>query len=300
MESLNYHHLQYFWRVVRAGGITQAAKELHVSSPAVSAQLKELQDFLGEPLFTRSGRRLVLTEMGRTVFDYADDIFSLGRELLDTVRNRPTGRPIRIDIGVADVLPKMIAQWLIEPALKLRENVRIVCREATSEQLITRLGTLELDVVLTDSPADPSRTVRAYNHFLGDSGIGFVAMGRVLKAIRGKFPQCLSGVPMLLPTDNTALRRDLDYWFERNSIQPQIVGEFEDYALLRAFGHSGNAIFPVPTVFVRQLRKQDKVAQIGSTDDVKLRFFAISAERKIRHPAVIAICESARSMLGAR
>ncbi len=300
MESLNYHHLQYFWRVVRAGGVTQAAKELHVSSPAVSAQLKELQDFLGEPLFSRSGRRLVLTEMGRTVFDYADDIFSLGRELLDTVRNRPTGRPIRIDIGVADVLPKMIAQWLIEPALKLRENVRIVCREATSEQLITRLGTLELDVVLTDSPADPSRTVRAYNHFLGDSGIGFVAMGQVVKGIRGKFPQCLSGVPMLLPTDNTALRRDLDYWFEKNSIQPQIVGEFEDYALLRAFGQSGNTIFPVPTVFVRQLRKQDKVAEIGSTEEVKLRFFAISAERKIRHPAVIAICESARHMLKVR
>ena len=298
METLNYHHLQYFWRVVRAGGVTQAARELHVSSPAVSAQLKELQDFLGEPLLTRSGRRLVLTEMGRTVFDYADDIFSLGRELLDTVRNRPTGRPIRIDIGVADVLPKVIAHWLIEPALKLRENVRIVCREATTEQLITRLGTLELDVVLTDSPADPSRTVRAYNHFLGDSGIGFVAMGGVLKRIRGRFPQCLSGVPMLLPTDNTALRRDLDYWFERNSIQPQVVGEFEDYALLRAFGHSGNAVFPVPTVFVRQLRKQDKIVQIGSTEEVRLRFFAISAERKIKHPAVSAICESARSLLG--
>ena len=297
MESLNYHHLQYFWRVVRAGGVTQAARELHVSSPAVSAQLRELQDFLGEPLFSRSGRRLVLTEMGRTVFDYADDIFSLGRELLDTVRNRPTGRPIRVDIGVADVLPKMIAHWLIEPALQLRENVRIVCREATSEQLITRLGTLELDVVLTDSPADPSRTVRAYNHFLGESGIGFVGMGRVVKSVRGRFPQCLSGVPVLLPTDNTALRRDLDYWFETNEIRPQIVGEFEDYALLRAFAQSGTAIFPVPTVFVRQLRKQDKVVQIGSTEEVKLRFFAISAERKIRHPAVIAMCESARSLL---
>src|SRR5512143_3507370 len=180
MESLNYHHLQYFWRVVRAGGVTQAAKELHVSSPAVSAQLKELQDFLGEPLFSRSGRRLVLTEMGRTVFSYAEDIFALGRELLDTVRNRPTGRPIRVDIGVADVLPKMIAQWLIEPALKLREKVRIVCREATSDQLIARLGTLELDVVLSDSPADPSRTVRAYNHLLGQSGTAFVGIGRVL------------------------------------------------------------------------------------------------------------------------
>jgi len=297
VESLNYHHLQYFWRVVRSGGVTQAARELHVSGPAVSAQLKELQEFLGEPLFTRSGRRLVLTEMGRTVYDYAEDIFSLGHELLDTVRNRPTGRPIRLDIGVADVLPKMIAHWLIEPALKLRETVRIVCREATSEQLIARVAALELDVVLSDSPADPSRTLRAYNHLLGESGIGFVGIGPVLKLVKGTFPQSLSGVPMLLPTDNTAMRRDLDYWFETNGVRPQILGEFEDYALLRAFGQSGTAIFPVPSVFVRELRQQDKIVQVGATEDVKLRFYAISAERKIKHPAVIAICESARRQL---
>lgn len=294
MESLNYHHLHYFWRVVRSGGVTHAARELHVSGPAVSAQLRELQGFLGEPLFTRSGRRLVLTEMGRTVYSYADDIFSLGAELLDTVRNRPTGRPIRVDIGVADVLPKMIAQWLIEPALKLRENVRIVCREASSEQLIARLASLELDVVLSDSPADPSHTFRAYNHLLGESGVGFVGLGSVLKHVKGKFPQSLSGVPMLLPTDNTAMRRDLDYWFEMNGLQPQVLGEFEDYALLRAFAQSGTAVFPVPSVFIRELRRQDKIVQIGSTRDVKLRFYAISSERKLKHPAVIAICESAR------
>jgi LysR family transcriptional regulator, transcriptional activator of nhaA len=297
MESLNYHHLHYFYRVVRSGGIGQAARELHVSSPAVSAQLRELQGFLGEPLFARSGRRLVLTEMGRTVYDYAEDIFSLGRELLDTVRNRPTGRPIRVDIGVADVLPKMIAQWLIEPALNLRESVRIVCREATSDQLIARLATLELDVVLSDSPADAGRNPRAYNHSLGESGMTFVGIGPVMKHVHGKFPQCLSGVPMLLPTDNTALRRDLDFWFENKGIHPQVVGEFEDYALLRAFAQSGTAIFPVPSVFIRELRKQDKVVRIGSTQEVKLRFFAISAERKIKHPAVVAICESARRSL---
>lgn len=297
MESLNYHHLQYFWRVVRAGGVTQAAKEMHVSAPAVSAQLKGLQDFLGEPLFVRAGRRLMLTDMGHTTYAYAEDIFALGSELLDTVRNRPTGRPIRVDIGVADVLPKMIAQWLIEPATKLRENVRIVCREASSDQLMARLGTLELDVVLSDSPADPSRTVRAYNHFLGESGIGFVGIGRILKKVKGTFPGSLSGVPMLLPTDNTAMRRDLDYWFEINNVRPLIVGEFEDYALLRAFGQSGTAVFPVPSVFVRELRKQDRIVQIGATEEVKLRFYAISSERKIKHPAVMAICESARKKL---
>ncbi len=297
MEWLNYHHLKYFWQVARAGGVSEAAREMHVSAPAVSAQLRELQEFLGEPLFARSGRRLVLTDMGRTVYDYAEDIFSLGQELLDTVRNRPTGRPIRVDIGVADVLPKMIAQWLIEPALKLREDVRIVCREASSDQLVGRLANLELDVVLSDSPADPSRVFRAYNHLLGQSGITFVGMGKVLKKIKGTFPASLSGVPILLPTDNTAMRRDLDYWFEVNGVHPRIIGEFEDYALLRAFAQSGTAVFPVPSVFVRDLKKQDNIVQIGSTQEVILRFYAISAERKIKHPAVNAICESARRQL---
>jgi len=297
MEWLNYHHLHYFWRVVRAGGVTQAARELHVSSPAISAQLKELQDFVGEPLFSRSGRKLVLTEMGRTVFDYAEDIFSLGRELVDTVRNRPTGRPIRVDIGVADVLPKMIARWLIQPALALRESVRIVCREGSSDQLVARLATLELDVVLSDSPAELSRVGRAYNHDLGTSGITFVGIGPAMQKVKGSFPECLSGVPMLLPADNTALRRDLDYWFESRNLHPNVVGEFEDFALLRAFAQSGVGVFPVPSVFVQDLRKQDKVVRIGSTDDVKMRFYAISAERKIKHPAVAAICETARRQL---
>jgi LysR family transcriptional activator of nhaA len=297
MEWLNYHHLQYFWRVVRAGGVTEAARELRVSTPAVSAQLKELQESVGEPLLTRSGRKLVLTEMGRTVFTYAEDIFSLGQELMDTVKNRPTGRPLRVDIGVVDVLPKMIAHWFIEPALRLPEAVRIVCREASSDQLITRLATLELDVVLSDSPADPSRNIRAYNHLLGESAIAFVGIGSIVNRLKGKFPQCLSGVPMLLPTDNTSIRRNLDYWFEVNSIQPLIVGEFEDYALLRAFAQAGTAVFPIPSVFAAELRKQDKLVTIGSTKEVKTLFYAISAERKLKHPAVVAICESARQFL---
>lgn len=297
MEWLNYHHLQYFWHVVRAGGVTEAARELRVSTPAVSAQLKELQESVGEPLLTRSGRKLVLTEMGRTVFAYAEDIFSLGQELMDTVKNRPTGRPLRVDIGVVDVLPKMIAHWLIEPALRLPGAVRIVCREASSDQLIARLATLELDVVLSDSPADPSRNIRAYNHLLGESGIAFVGMGSAMKRLTGKFPNCLSGVPMLLPTDNTSIRRNLDYWFQANSIQPLIVGEFEDYALLRAFAQAGTAVFPIPSVFTKELRKQDKIARIGSTNEVTSSFYAISAERKLKHPAVVAICESARQFL---
>lgn len=297
MEWLNYHHLHYFWSTVRCGSVAEAARELRVSSPAVSAQIKELEAFIGEPLFSRSGRRLVLTDTGRTVFDYAEDIFSTGRELIDTVRNRPTGRPIRIDIGVVDVLPKMIAHWLIEPAMKLREPVHIVCREASSDQLVARLGTMELDVVISDSPADPSRNPRVHNHLLGESGTTFVGIGRVAKTIHGKFPESLSGAPILLPTNNTSLGRDLEYWFGSNDLHPRIVGEFEDYALLRAFAQSGAALFPVPSVFVPELRKQDKIVIVGSTEAVKLRFYAISTERKIKHPAVAAICESARRQL---
>lgn len=294
MEWLNYHHLYYFWNVVRAGGVNKAAKQMRVSAPAVSAQLRQLQEQLGEPLFAKQGRKLVLTDMGRTVAGYADDIFALGRELLDTVKHRPTGRPIRVDIGVSDVLPKMIAHWLIQPALRLKQPVRIVCREATSEQLIARLATLELDVVLADSAAPPSLKVRAYNHLLGDCGVSFVAIGPGANRFQGTFPDCLDGTPMLLPTDNTGFRRNLDYWFDAHGIHPKIMGEFEDYALLRAFGKAGTAVFPVPSIFEKQMKREDRVARIGKTDEVRTYFYAISAERKLRHPAVAAICESAR------
>jgi LysR family transcriptional regulator, transcriptional activator of nhaA len=297
MEWFNYHHLFYFWNVVRCGGVNTAARQLRISPPAISAQLGELQSDLGEPLFTRSGRKLVLTDMGRTVFDYADEIFTLGRELMDTVKNRPTGRPIRVDIGVVDVLPKMIAHWLIRPALQLRESIRIVCREATADQLIARLATLELDVILSDSPADPNLKARAYNHSLGDCGITFVGTPSVAMQVKGTFPGCLDGAPMLLPTDNTGFRRNLDYWFESKGVHPKILGEFEDYALLRAFGQAGTALFPVPSVFAKELIEQDKLRKIGKTNEVRTYFYAISSDRKLKHPAVVAICESAKQQL---
>jgi LysR family transcriptional regulator, transcriptional activator of nhaA len=297
MEWMNYHHLLYFWNVVREGSISKASEKLRISSPAISAQLRSLEGNFGEKLLRRSGRNLVLTEMGRTVFSYAEDIFALGRELIDTVRNRPTGRPMRVDIGVVDVLPKLIAQWLIEPALHLREPVRIVCREATSEQLIARLATLELDVVLSDAPINPNLKVRAFNHPLGESAVTFVAVPKLAAKCKGAFPRCLDRVPMLLPTDNMDLRRSLDQWFETKRIRPDIVGEFEDYALLRAFGQAGSGIFPVPSVFEKQLKQQDSLRRVGRTNEVYSRFFAISAERKLKHPAVLAICDTARREL---
>jgi LysR family transcriptional activator of nhaA len=204
---------------------------------------------------------------------------------------------MRVDIGVVDVLPKLIAQWLIEPALHLREPVRIVCREATSEQLIARLVTLELDVVLSDTPINPNLKVRAFNHLLGESAVTFVTVPKLAAKCKGKFPRCLDRMPMLLPTDNMDLRRSLDQWFEMKGIRPDIVGEFEDYALLRAFGQAGSGIFPVPAVFEKQLKQQDSLRRVGRTNEVHSRFFAISAERKLKHPAVVAICDTARREL---
>jgi len=297
MEWLNYHHLLYFWTVVRTGSIHKASEQLRVSPPAISAQLKLLEDQLGEKLLTRSGRRLVLTEMGRTVFSYAEDIFTLGRELMDVVKNRPIGRPLRLDVGVVDVMPKVVVQTLLEPALHLREPVRIVCREATSDLLLGRLATHELDVVLSDSPIDPSVKIRAYSHLLGECGVVFVAGRKTAARYRRSFPESLNGAPMFLPTDNTAFRRNLDFWFESKAIRPAIIGEFEDYALLRAFGETGTGVFPLPSVVEAQLRKQKGLKTIGVTNEVRTHFYAISAERKLQHPAVLAIRNAARQEL---
>jgi len=297
MEWLNYHHLFYFWTVVKAGSIHKAGVELRISPPAISTQLKLLEDQLGEKLLTRSGRRLVLTEMGRTVFGYAEDIFTLGRELQDVVKNRPVGRPLRLDVGVVDVLPKIVVQTLLEPALSIREPVRIVCREATSDQLLGRLATHELDVVLSDSPIDPTLNIRAYSHLLGESGVIFVAGAKTAHSLHGKFPQLLDRAPMLLPTDNTALRRNLDFWFESKKIRPVLRGEFEDHALLRAFGETGVGVFPMPAVVQKHVRKQKGVRVVGETDEVRMQFYAISAERRLQHPAVVAIRDVAKNKL---
>ncbi|HYG99048.1 MAG TPA: transcriptional activator NhaR [Terriglobales bacterium] len=297
MEWLNYHHLLYFWTVVRAGSINKASSELRVSPPAISTQLRLLENQLGEKLLARSGRRLVLTEMGRTVFSYAEDIFSLGRELMDVVKNRPIGRPLRLDVGVVDAVPKTIAQLLLEPATHLREPVRIVCREATSSQLLARLATHELDVVLSDAPIDPNLSIRGYSHLLGQCDVMFVVASKIAGRFRRNFPQCLDGAPCFLPTDNTALRRGLDYWLESQAVHPNVVGEFEDDALLRAFGETGAGVYPVPSVFENQMQKMKGVRIIGRTNKVRMQFYAISAERKLQHPAVIAISEAARNKI---
>jgi LysR family transcriptional activator of nhaA len=294
MEWLNYHHLYYFWTVARTGSIRQAGRELRVSSPAISMQLSQLEASLDEQLFNKSGRGLELTEVGRVVFHYAQDIFSLGREMMDTVKGRPTGRPYRLVIGIVDVLPKMIAQWLIEPALQLREEVRIDCREGTADQLVTQLATHELDVVLSDVPVNPAIKVGAYSHLLGECGTTFVATPKVARNLRNDFPRSLHQSAMLLPTEATGIRRNLDFWFSSQDIQPVIAGEFQDYAMLSAFGQAGRGVFPIPSVFEQEM---NSLQRIGHTEDVRNRFYAISVERRLKHPAVLAICDTARRQL---
>jgi len=296
MEWLNYHHLHYFWTVASSGSISKASAELHVSSSAISTQLRSLEESLGEKLFVRSGRNLILTEVGRVVFSYSSEIFALGRELTQTVKNRPTGRPLRLLVGVVDVLPKMIAQWLIAPALKLREPVRIVCREGNSEQLTAHLAEHELDVVLSDVAFSPTAEARVYNHLLGECGVTFVATPKLAKGLKCNFPRSLDGAPMLLPVENTGARRNLNYWFDSQGIRPQITGEFQDHALLRAFGQAGIRVFPIPSVFEKQIEQQGSLQRIGRTEDVRNRFYAISVERKLKHPAVLAICDTARQL----
>lgn len=299
MEWLNYHHLHYFWTVARVGSISKASEELRVSSPAISAQLRSLEESFGEKLLERSGRNLILTEMGQLVFAYGEEIFGLGRELMNAVKERPTGRPLPLVVGVVDVLPKMIAHWLIQPALQVRQPTRIVCREGDSEQLISQLAIHELDVVLSDLPMNPNVKVKAYSHLLGECGIAFVATPKLAKNLKRGFPQSLHEAPMLLPTDNSGMRRDLDSWFDSKGVHPLIAGEFQDYALLHAFGQAGSGIYPIPSVFEKQL-KADAVHKIGETEDVRCRFYAISVERKLKHPGVLAICDTARRHLFSR
>lgn len=294
MEWLNYHHLFYFWTVVRTGSITKACEELRLAPPTVSTQLRNLEDQLGEKLLERSGRRLVPTEMGRTVYRHAEEIFSIGREIMDTVKRRPTHRPLRLAIGIDDVVPKEIAHMLIEPALKLKAPVRIWCHESTLERLAAELALHELDVVLSDAPVTPSLNVRVYSHDLGTTGVVWMGVAQLAKRYRRGFPKSLHGAPVLLPTDDTDIRLRLDQWFATLGVRPIIIGEFEDYALLRVFGQFGTGVFPVPTTLEKQFRSAYKVERIGAAQSVYGHFYAISAEQKIAHPGVIAMIEAAR------
>ncbi len=295
MEWLNYHHLLYFWTVVREGGVGRAAERLRLSQPTVSAQVRALEGVLGEKLFANEGRRLVPTDMGRVVYRYADEIFSLGRELMDTVRGRPTGRPMRLDVGVADVVSKLIAYRLIAPALALPEPVRVVCREDRPDRLLAALAVHDLDLVISDAPVPPTVRVRAYNHLLGECGITFFAAPALARTLKRRFPASLTGAPLLLPGEGSLLRRQIDDWLQQQRLAPAIVGEFDDGALMKVFGENGVGAFAAPSIIERDVRQRYRVAPIGTVDTIRGRIYAISVERRMKHPAVAAIAEGARA-----
>lgn len=295
MKWLNYHHLQYFWVVAREGGLKPASTMLGLSRPTLSSQIHALEESLGERLFVRQGRRLTLTDVGRVVFRYADQIFGLGREMVESIEGRVVGSA-RLDVGVTDVLTKLVVVRILAPALAIEPSVRVVCHEETHERLIARLAAHELDVVIADAPLPPGSPVRAFNHLLGECGVSFFASAAHV-TLRRNFPRSLDGAPMLVPIAGAPLRRSIDQWLATHEISPRVVLESEDSALLKAFGGEGVGVFAAPSIVEREIASQYGVRVIGRAPDVRERFYAISMERRLKHPAIAAIQRAARTDL---
>jgi LysR family transcriptional activator of nhaA len=297
MKWLNYHHLYYFWMVAREGGVARAAEELMVSQPTVSVQVKELETAIGRRLFNRVGRRLELTDAGRIAFNYANEIFSLGQEMANALERQPVERTLRLSIGILDVIPKIVVRQLLDPAIRLPQPVRLICREDKADRLLADLAARRTDVVLSDAPIGTAVQVEGFNHLLGESGVSFFANGELATRLKRGFPKSLNGQPMLLPTDHTQVRRSLNHWFDSNRIHPTVMGEFDDSALMFWFGQTGLGVFPAPTVMELTIKRDFAVKLIGRAPDVRERFYAISMEAKLQHPAVVAICEAASKSL---
>ena len=295
---MNFKHLHYFWRVAKAGGVARASEQLHLTPQTISGQIGLLEDALGTPLFAKKGRNLELTDAGRLALGYAQDIFALGSELEESLRNYPAGgRPVEFRVGVAEAVSKTIAYRLIEPATRLPTTMRLVCRESKLDSLLAELAAHRLDLVISDAPIPPSVSVRAYNHRLGESGVSFFASAGLFKHCKGKFPACLDGAPMLVPGDGAAVRPRLDRWRDANKLRPRVVGEFDDSALMKAFGQRGAGVFIGPTVLESEIETQYGVKTLGRTQEIVEEFFAISVERRVTHPSVVAITEAAKDRL---
>ena len=294
IDTLNFHHLRYFWTVAKEGGVAAAGRRLRLSHSTLSAQLHALEADLGADLFMKVGRRLVLTDVGQTVFRFADEIFTVGTDLLETVRAGKTAAAMRVEIGVIDVVPKMVVLRLLEHVLS--PQLRFVCREGSYERLLGDLAVHRLDVVIADRPVPEGSPVRAFSHLLGASKISMFCTAALARRLGPRFPACLHGAPLLLPVEGLPLRRDLDAWFSRAQVRPRVVGEFQDSALLTVFGAHGTGVFAAPTAVAAAVKAQYGVVVLGEID-VQERFYAVTTERRIKHPAVAQISSAARADL---
>lgn len=294
MHWLNYHHLLYFWTVVREGSVSKAAVTLQLSQPTVSAQVRMLEHALGQQLFIKKGRTQLLSDVGRTVYRYADEIFGIGREMMETLEGRTAGRSMPLTVGIANAVPKLIAYRLLRPAIEQPDPVRLVCWEADPEQLIGRLATSTIDVVIANVPAPAHLPIKVFNHLLGESDVAFFAATPVAKRLRRQFPASLHKAPMLMPTTNSPLRHALEGWFDRHAITPQIVGEFEDSALMKVFGQATGCVFPAPAAVADDVAQFFGGRMVGRAETVRERYYVISVERRLTHPGVVAMTDVAR------
>jgi len=294
---INYKHLHYFWAVAKEGGVVRASERLHLTPQTISGQLRLLEEYLGIDLFNRVGRNLELTENGRLVLSYADEIFSLGGELEETIHHLPRNRPQLFKVGVVDMVPRSIAHRILEPALHMPEPVRMVCREASLDTLLAELSVHRIDLVLADRPIPSTVSARAFNHKLGECAVSFFATTELANNLIGDFPYCLDGAPMLLPSSGNQLRAGIDLWLDKQRIQPRMVAEFDDSALMKAFGQKGAGIFIAPAVIAAEVEQQYGVISIGEVDEVKEQFYVISIERRVLHPVVSEVVGKARELL---
>lgn len=289
MEWLNYHHLRYFWTVAKEGSLARAAAKLHVSQPSISEQIRELEGALGEKLFRREGRSNKLTHAGQVVFGYADEIFTMGRELMNAVKQRPGARTLRLNVGMADSFPKLVANEILKPVFTLPQAVHVVCREGKMEDLLAQLAAHRLDVVLSDEPAPSNTNFRVFSHTLGESSVTLCAAATLSGKLKRDFPQSLTAAPALLPAENTALRRSLETWFRAENIKPNVVAECDDLALMKVMAAEGRGFIAVPTIALKEAVSRYQFRSVGQATNCRVQFYATTAERRIVHPAVALI-----------
>lgn len=295
---MNFKHLHYFWVTAKAGGVMRAGEQLHTTPQTLSGQIKLLEDWLGRKLFRKSGRQLELTDDGRLALGYAEQIFTLGAELETALRQARDGqRVLDFRVGVADSVAKSVVYHLLEPALSIAEPVRLICSEGKFPDLLAQLALHRLDLVIADEPMPRRISVKAFNHPLGSTAMSFFCAPALQSRLQGNFPQCLNDMPMLIPGASASVRPQLESWLTRHDIHPRIIGEFDDVALMKAFGREGSGIFMAPTVLEAETATQFGVAVIGRTEELVEEFFAVSVERRITHPCVVAITETARKQL---